>query len=412
MFDLRGGLEQPGRPVEHPGGGALRRATGRARCRAARRPTAATARPGRASATATSRRRSPAEPAERGALRRAALPLQLQLPRRRLPPRGAGRGGRPARARRAGPHRPRRLLRRGPLRRGGRASWACPRCSAPSSRSACPRPQNGVADPEGSHLLVLARDPEGYAGCAARSAPAQLRGEEKGRPVYDLDELVARHRGPLAGAHRLPQGRGAGRRCDATGRRRAAARAATGWSTLFGARQRGRRADRPRRPARRRAQRRARRAGRATPGCRRRRHQQRALRHARRGAGWPPRWPRCGPGAAWTRSTAGCPPAATAHLRSGAEMAARFARYPGAVARAAALGARAAPSTCSWSRRKLPPFPVPARAHRDDASCASSPGAGARAALRQPRASDPEAVRSRSTTSWRSSRSWTSPATS
>ena len=51
-------------------------------------------------------------------------------------------------------------------------------------------PQNGVADPEGTHLLLLARDPEGYRGLCRTVSAAQLRGEEKGRPVYDLDELV------------------------------------------------------------------------------------------------------------------------------------------------------------------------------------------------------------------------------
>ena len=78
----------------------------------------------------------PRAPAGIGALRRAALPLELQLPRRRLAPRGAGRGGGPARPRGAGPHRPRRLLRRGPLRRGRPGGRVCPRCSAPSCRSA------------------------------------------------------------------------------------------------------------------------------------------------------------------------------------------------------------------------------------------------------------------------------------
>ncbi len=58
-------------------------------------------------------------PGRHGALRRAALPLQLLVPRRCLPPRGAGRGGGPARPGGLGPHRPRRLLRRGALRRGG-----------------------------------------------------------------------------------------------------------------------------------------------------------------------------------------------------------------------------------------------------------------------------------------------------
>ncbi|MEX0428382.1 error-prone DNA polymerase [Nocardioides sp. DS6] len=53
-------------------------------------------------------------------------------------------------------------------------------------------PQNGVPDPEGSHLLVLARGVAGYRGLAAAITDAQLRGDEKGRPVYDLDELTDR----------------------------------------------------------------------------------------------------------------------------------------------------------------------------------------------------------------------------
>ena len=36
---------------------------------------------------------------------------------------------------------------------------------------------------------------------------AQLRGDEKGKPVYDLDELAEHRARPLAGADRLPQGR-------------------------------------------------------------------------------------------------------------------------------------------------------------------------------------------------------------
>lgn len=56
-------------------------------------------------------------------------------------------------------------------------------------------PQNGVPDPEGSHLLVLAEGVEGYHRLAAAITEAQLRGDEKGRPVYDLDELSAQGRG-------------------------------------------------------------------------------------------------------------------------------------------------------------------------------------------------------------------------
>ncbi|MCW2748646.1 MAG: error-prone polymerase [Nocardioidaceae bacterium] len=55
-------------------------------------------------------------------------------------------------------------------------------------------PQNGVADPEGNHLLVLAQGVEGYHRLAAAITDAQLRGDEKGRPVYDLEELSARGR--------------------------------------------------------------------------------------------------------------------------------------------------------------------------------------------------------------------------
>src|SRR5918998_510725 len=52
-------------------------------------------------------------------------------------------------------------------------------------------PQNGVADPEGQHLLVLASGVAGYHRLAAAITEAQLRGDEKGRPLYDLDELAA-----------------------------------------------------------------------------------------------------------------------------------------------------------------------------------------------------------------------------
>ncbi|MDP5227963.1 MULTISPECIES: error-prone DNA polymerase [Arthrobacter] len=57
-------------------------------------------------------------------------------------------------------------------------------------------PQNGVADPEGEHLLVLARGEEGYHRLAGAITHAQLAdGAEKGRPVFDLDDVAARLRG-------------------------------------------------------------------------------------------------------------------------------------------------------------------------------------------------------------------------
>ncbi|WP_336646248.1 error-prone DNA polymerase [Microbacterium sp. USHLN186] len=55
-----------------------------------------------------------------------------------------------------------------------------------------PRSRAGAADPEGDHLLVLARGTEGYHRLSGAISAAQLRGGEKGRPVYDLDELAAR----------------------------------------------------------------------------------------------------------------------------------------------------------------------------------------------------------------------------
>ncbi|HSK95274.1 MAG TPA: error-prone DNA polymerase, partial [Euzebyales bacterium] len=57
------------------------------------------------------------------------------------------------------------------------------------------RPGNGVADPEGRHLVVIARDPTGYAALSRALSLAQLRGR-KGQPVADLDEL-----GTLADGH-------------------------------------------------------------------------------------------------------------------------------------------------------------------------------------------------------------------
>jgi error-prone DNA polymerase len=54
------------------------------------------------------------------------------------------------------------------------------------------KPQNGEPDPEGDHLVVLARKAEGYHRLAGAITTAQLDTEaEKGRPVYDLDALAA-----------------------------------------------------------------------------------------------------------------------------------------------------------------------------------------------------------------------------
>ena len=54
----------------------------------------------------------------------------------------------------------------------------------------------GIVPPDQHrHLLVLARDPEGYARLCAVISAAQLAGGAKGRPVYDTDALAGAHGG-------------------------------------------------------------------------------------------------------------------------------------------------------------------------------------------------------------------------
>ena len=55
-------------------------------------------------------------------------------------------------------------------------------------------PQNGVADPEGAHLVVLARNPHGYADLG-RAISAGQRAGEKGAPRLDLETVAGFHRG-------------------------------------------------------------------------------------------------------------------------------------------------------------------------------------------------------------------------
>jgi error-prone DNA polymerase len=58
--------------------------------------------------------------------------------------------------------------------------------------------RTGDPDPRGTHLVVLARDPEGYARLSAVLAEAHLAGGVKGEPVFTLDALTA-----AAGGHWL-----------------------------------------------------------------------------------------------------------------------------------------------------------------------------------------------------------------
>ena len=223
-------------------------------------------------------------------------------------------------------------------------------------------PQNGVADPEGSHLVVLARDPEGYRRLGLAITAAQRAGE-KGRPVYDLESLAAASGALAGGGHS-----GGGRWAVLTGCRKGAVRAGIADSEAAVERELGRLVDMFGRDnvfvelidhggpldsahndmlsalaAK------ARLAVVATNNVHyatpRRAKLAAALAavRARRSVeeldGW-------------------LPPMGAAHLRSGAEMAARFERYPGAVARAAELG-----RDCAFDLRlvapRLPDFPVP-----------------------------------------------------
>ena len=119
------------------------------------------------------------------------------------------------------------------------------------------RPQNGVPDPEGHHLLVLARDPTGYALLVPGHQHRTDGGGGEGQAGHVARRAAHVARRPLAGAHRLPQGRGAGRARARTARRLRSA-SCDDLDRRVRARQRGRRAVGPRRPARLRPQRRAR----------------------------------------------------------------------------------------------------------------------------------------------------------
>jgi error-prone DNA polymerase len=94
-------------------------------------------------------------------------------------------------------------------------------------------PQNGEPDPEGEHLVVLARGLEGYHRLSHAMTEANLRGGEKGRPVYDLDELAelgeGQHLAVLTGCRK-----GAVRRALEREGADAAGRALDGLVALFG----------------------------------------------------------------------------------------------------------------------------------------------------------------------------------
>jgi error-prone DNA polymerase len=216
-------------------------------------------------------------------------------------------------------------------------------------------PQNGVADPEGTHLLLLARDPEGYRALCRTVSAAQMRGKEKGRPVYDVEELLGHTAGHVLALTACRKG--AVRQALRTGGPPAAARELRRLREWFG----------PENVA----------VELTHAGLPSDTELNDAMAALAADAGLPTivttaahyanpaRYPLATALAAVRArrslddADGWLPPAGTAHLRSGAELTARFEhRHPGAVARAAALGRE-----CAFSIRlvapDLPPFPVP-----------------------------------------------------
>lgn len=217
-------------------------------------------------------------------------------------------------------------------------------------------PQSGVPDPEGEHLLLLATNRDGYHALCRTITTGQLAdGSEKGRPVYRLDEVVADTKDDcvvLTGCRK-----GAVRRALTREGPEAAFDRLRRLVDLYGADRvfveltdHGYPEDGPRNdllwamahdlglptvatnavhyavPAR----------GRLAAAM----AAVRARRSLDEMTGW-------------------LPPGRTACLRSGAEMARRFARFPGAVQRSAVLGMQ-----CQFDLKliapELPPFDVPA----------------------------------------------------
>lgn len=253
-----------------------------------------------------------------------------------------------------------------------------------------PRPRSGEPDPAGRHLLVLARGPQGYARLARLISEAHLRGGEKGKPDYvGLEHVAERLRdhvlvltgcrkghvpAALTGAcgeagrsdeaGRSGEADGSGEaggsgeigRSDRAGGERAARRELDRLVALFGAdsvavelTHRADPLDDERNDTLAELARRAGLPAVATTNA----HYHTPSRHrlatalaavrARRSLDEMDGW---------------LPAAATAHLRSGAEMRARFAAYPGAVARTAALAGELA-FDLKLVSPKLPDYPTP-----------------------------------------------------
>ena len=228
------------------------------------------------------------------------------------------------------------------------------------------KPQNGVADPEGSHLLVLARDTTGYASLARALSEAQMGGKatkpaelahqkpQKGKPVFNLSGLAslhANHWAVLTGCRK-----GAVATALVSDGPAAALRKLQDLVAVFGRTNvyvelwdHGNPLDSVRNDALVDIAAKANvevvatnNVHYASPARRQLATAMAAVR-ARRSLDEIDGW---------------LPPAATAHLRSGVEMARRFARYPGVIEAAVDLG-RASAFDLRLVAPKLPDFPVP-----------------------------------------------------
>jgi error-prone DNA polymerase len=214
--------------------------------------------------------------------------------------------------------------------------------------------RQAVADPPGSHLVVLARDAEGYARLCRALSEAHLAGGQKGRPLFDLADLSGAHGGHwlvLTGCRKgevvsalessgpAAASRSLGRLVDSFGRENVAVECWDHGDPLDSARNDAL----------------ARLAVHqqvdlvatnnvhyATPARRRLATALAAVR-ARRSLDEMDGW---------------LPASSGAHMRSGEEQLRRFSRWPGVVERAAELG-----SECAFDLKlvapRLPDFPVP-----------------------------------------------------
>jgi error-prone DNA polymerase len=213
----------------------------------------------------------------------------------------------------------------------------------------------GIPDPPGTHLLALARDPEGYARLSRVIGTAHLRGGAKGRPVYDdLETLAAAADGHwlvLTGCRK-----GAVRRALERGGSDAARYELDRLVSLFGRDNVAVELSYDLDP----------RADERYEALATLAERERLPLVATTAAHYhgPPRRPLATALAAVRARTSldeidgWLPGWAGQHLRSGEEMAARFARWPVAVANAARLGKEIA-FPLSLIAPDLPPFPCP-----------------------------------------------------